>query len=406
MVGAGTLLSVEPSSVQIARIFEQVSVSTVFTDAYQYKLINPKLGVFCFSDLAYDKYEQRPGSVRLPLEAKIDYTVKDWRILREDFRLSASGVDSEVGTSIGSGTTFKVTNNVYKTAIPQIRAASDRGPDSLIEPSLEEDAIFEDLIPDVYALTQSALCDNLAIIDLTTGCILAESVGGTRVINVNKSTGQITFTSLPPTPLVPSGIVASLVTSNGDLVTVDLTNRPLRVLYKGKKQWAVQLTKASTKYIPSTILASGPASGQFYIGGSDPARAGLATRLYFPQMDAGQKVSIGRIRYIDSGGREQFLEGANFVLRFNSIGDSINPPLPMLDIHDVVPDAQSFSTAAEYPVENVRGASAKVRVFWNPNFFSLTTTPATNLNVRFRDWAQQLNVTTKETFLSKGESIH
>lgn len=402
VIGSGTLLSVEPSSVQVSRIFEQIATTAGFTDPYQFKLVNPKLGIFCFSPLAYDKYEQRPGSIRTPLEAKIDYTVKDWRILREDFRLSASAVDPNSGDAPVGVSGYKVTNNLFKTAIPQIKATSDTGPDLLKEPSLEDDAVVQDLIPDVYAATQVGTSDNLAIIDLTTGCVLSE-IGS---ISVNKTTGLITFNSLPYDSAIPTGIVANLMTSVGQLRRVDLTNRPLRVIYKGKKQWAVQLTKSSSRYTPSTILASGPASGQFYIGGSDSARAGLPTRLYFPQMDAGQKISIGRIRYIDSGGREQFLEGANFVVRFNAAGDTINPPLPSLDIHDVVPDAQSFSTAAEYPVENVQGASAKVRVFWNPNFFSLGTGTADNLNIKFRDWAQQLNVTTKETFLSKGESIH
>jgi len=412
--GGATYVSVDPSSVRVNRLYEEVpyNLPIGFTpgNAYQYTVLNRQLGILMFNPTAFTQFDQRPGASREPNRIFLDYTVKDWRALREDFRLSAISVN--VDRNNGTTDVFPVANNVYRVAIPSLRTSNDRAPDNTVEQQLELAALFE-LVPPAARLnidlspTQGAGTDNLYVIDLETGGVLYENFNGVQTIAVNKGIGELQFTDADANPV--NGVTGAVLLPTGATEPIRLDDRALRVVYSAKKNWALHIFKAANRY-SVTPTATGLLGPTFvYPGGANATLNGLNRRIYFPRMDAGQTVSIGRLHYIDSNGNPRTLEGVQGVVRFYTRNESIAIPMPAIDLEEIVPDANPANVRLNLarpggPLEGVRGASIKARAFWNPNFFALTNDEAQNLNFGYARWARQWNIRTKETFIDRNES--
>ncbi len=412
--GGATFVSLDPSSVQVNRLYEEVpfNLPIAFTagNGYQYTVLNRQLGILMFNPAAYTQYDQRPGSSREPKRVYFDYTVRDWRALREDFRLS----NITVGVDLPNGTTdvAQVASNVYRVAIPSLRTVTDRAPDNTVEQQLELSGLFE-LVPPAARLnvdlspTQAANTDNMFLVDLETGGVLYENYNAVQTIRVNKGLGEIQFFDADANPV--NGVTGAILLPTGATEVVRLDDRALRVVYSAKKNWALHIFKAANRYSVTTT-ATGLLGPTFvYPGGANGALAGLNRRIYFPRMDAGQTVSIGRLHYIDSNGTPRTLEGVQGVVRFYTRNESIAVPMPAIDLEEIVPDANPSNVQLNLarpggPLEGVRGASIKARAFWNPNFFALTNDEVQNLNFGYSRWARQWNIRTKETFIDRNES--
>ncbi len=412
--GGATFVSLDPSSLRVNRLYEEVpfSLPIAFTpgNAFQYTVLNRQLGILMFNPAAYSQFDQRPGTSREPKRVFLDYTVKDWRALREDFRLSATSVN--VDQPNGTTDVFPVANNVYRVAIPSLRTVNDRAPDNTVEQQLELSALFE-LVPPASRLTvdlsptQGAGTDNLYVVDLDTGGVLYESFNGVQTLRVNKGLGELQFFDADANPV--NGVTGVLLLPTGATESVRLDDRSLRVVYSAKKNWALHIFKAANRYSVSPTATGLLAPTFVYPGGANPTLAGLNRRIYFPRMDAGQTVSIGRLHYIDSNGVPRTLEGVQGVVRFYTRNESIAVPMPAIDLEEIVPDANPVNcrlnlTRPGGPLEGVRGASIKARAFWNPNFFALTNDEVQNLNFGYSRWARQWNIRTKETFIDRNES--
>ena len=131
-------------------------------------------------------------------------------------------------------------------------------------------------------------------------------------------------------------------------------------------------------------------------------------------MDANRKVAVGKIRYVSNQGgtpHEVSLQGAEFQIKFRSGPDSITQPLPAIDLLDLDPTAVSFvqdTTSVQSmasAISDVRGVSVLAKVFFNNSAFSLGASPALNLNTGFSNWAKEWSVTTKETYLHRGDAL-
>jgi len=360
----GSVVSVEADSVRVAPRYILRTTAGWSGDAFEFKVLDPNLGVLLFTPNAREGVVSRPGGVSEPLLAKVDYDVLDWRILRDDFRLSGDGV--------------------MQLALQSLKVGGNAGPDG--RPN--------GFIPNLE--TANSPTDNVVIVDVATGGIVREIPGQ---VSVDKSRGSVTIANtVPPNTItidVPTGASTPPVTLSG----VSLTNRSLRVLYRARNEWSVQLVKGPSQYM---VLPELPTSGTCYVGGG--ASGGVQTHLYFPKSEAGRKVTIDKLAYYDGGGNLHILEGQDFQIQYQKI-DSIN--LPCINLGDVVSNADHFSgyVSAELmpPVTGVKSASLMVRVLWNPDAFTFTNDGATNLdrvNIYNRGWRKSAT----ETYLRAEES--
>ena len=405
-----TLVGVEVDSLKIAHLFTQLAAATAFdvNDLFQYKVLNGRVGELLFNPNMFGKYEERAGTTRQPYVARVDYDVRDWRILHEDFRISTS---SPAGLP-----------KVLKLAIPSLRTNSVRQADGLSAPSHATVIAGADApnagMEDVFVVNNTAVpgantvgADNMLVIDVATGGQLLESVGGTATMKIDKSNGYITLFDIDNDDT--NGLTQAIATPDGAVTMTNVTGRVLRFYYMAREDWAIQITRSAAHY---DFTFGTPAAAQYYVGGTGLLN-GSRTRLYFPQMDTNRKVSIGKLRYLwDDAGttREGLLEGAEFQIKFRTGPDSITQAMPSIDLRDVVPTALNFvqdttSTASmAYSVGDVRGVSIIAKAFYNSSGFTLlpaVADEANNLNNRFGNWAKEWGVTSKETYLLRGEAI-
>jgi hypothetical protein len=346
------------------------------------------------------RYEERAGQSRRPYVARVDYDIRDWRILHEDFRITQSspaGLAKTIRLPISSLKTNTVAGADGRQGLSHaaVIGGSDIPNDSM------EDVFVADNT--TVANTNTDVADNFLAIDVATGGQVMESVAGVPSLRVDKSSGTVTFFDIDNNDA--NGLTQNIVMLDGTVVPTNLTGRVIRCYFMGKDEWAVQVTRNPSNY---TSTLGVPGAGQFYVGGSDATLAGVPTRIYFPRMDTNRKVSIGRIRYI-LGGQQAILEGAEFSVLQRPGADTIATPMPSIDIRDLVPGAIGIfadqgPTSLPYSVSNVQGVSVLVKVFFNNAKFNLTTNTAANLTSGFNQWSQQWNITTKETYLHQGES--
>jgi len=400
-----TLVNVEVNSLRIARLFRETALASAWdpNEQFTYQVVNPLIGEVMFNPALYGKYEERAGTTRQPYVARIDYDVRDWRILHEDFRISTS---SPAGLP-----------KVLKLAIPSLRTNSVKGPDGISAPThaatppspwypnqgMEDIYCYNNT---QYAGANTTDADNILVIDVATGAQILETYNGQKTMRIDKSNGYITLFDVDNDD---TNGLSQMVGTYGGTVLTNVTGRVLRVYYMGREEWAVQIARNPDHY-DFTYLA--PGAGQYYVGGSG-ALNGSATRVYFPAMDANRKVAIGKIRYMwNDGGtpREATLNGAEFQIRYRQ-GDSITQPLPSIDLLDINPNALNIvqDTASvesrAYSVSDVRGVSVLAKVFFNNGAFNLGANITTNLNTGFGNWAKEWSVTTKETYLHRGDAI-
>ncbi len=369
-----TFVGAEFESIRVARAFELVAAFTP-NEPYEYRLLDAQLGVILCNPAGYNFQEVRPGR-RLPLVAKANYDVFDWRIIRDEFRVASTlplqqklqlnNLKVKLGQSVDGRRYYGLDCEVLPGPTP---APTDPQEPPRRDPNKER----RDFI----------------LLDLETGGVYTMDSFG-----IDKSTGLISYRdtdtgspglqmqlNLPGPPAPP--------------VQVDATGRAVRALYQANGEWAVQVMKAPSLF---TITYSAPGVAQYYVGASSVA-GGSPTRIYFPVIDLGRTVVIGEIWYQDGGGAVHSLKDQDFVIQ-NSPADPLGP---YIDITSIDPTAVAFNYNLGYAVRRVKGASVAVRVLWNPNSFSLGADPQDN-NVRFARWTQTWKRTLVETFLAKGEN--
>ena len=400
--GGETLVSVELTSVRIARRFVRIPNVTAFTvnAPFTYKLLNDRIGMLLLNPVLAGRYEERAGQSRRPYVARVDYDVRDWRILHEDFRITQSapaGLAKTIRLPISSLRTNTVPGADGRVGLSHaaVIGGSDIPNDSM------EDVFVADNTS--VANTNTDVADNFLAIDVATGGQIMENAAAGPALKVDKSSGTVTFFDIDNNDA--NGLTQNIVMLDGTVVPTNITNRVIRCYFMGKDEWAVQVTRNPSNY---TSTLGTPGAGQFYVGGSDATLGGVSTRIYFPRMDTNRKVSVGRIRYI-LGGQPAILEGAEFSVLQRPGADTIATPMPSIDVRDLIPGATGIvadqgPTSLPYSVSNVQGVSVLVKVFFNNAKFNLTANTATNLTSGFNQWSQQWNITTKETYLHQGES--
>jgi hypothetical protein len=364
---------VDFDSIRVARAFTRIDTSTAFDpdNPYQFMIPGESLGILLFNPAGYHYEERFPNGQRLPLVARVNYDVYDWRILREDFR------------------------------VPDIKApATAPGQYALRFQSLKHKGSTE---PDgksfagmgIYASDGSGSTENkdFILMDLQTGAIFASNA-----YNVDRSKGLITF--LDKDGDTTNGIQSDVIMPGSSTTTViNSSGRSVRALYEANGEWAVQVLKSPSAYRGVSAMSMVQAAN-FYPAGTAEYLAGTAipsdTKIYFPRMDIGQRVTISEVWYHETGsatGTAKALQDQDFVITAdNGMG--------VVDVGKVV-TADQLDYSHGYSVRGVKGASMFVRVLWNTDFLHFNPDPVRNGDV-FDTWSHNWHKVTTETYLSAG----
>jgi len=346
-------------------------------EAFVYKILDPKLGVFMFSPYAFGQFVSS-ASGHEPLIAKFDYNVYDWRILREEFRLPYHLPPQ------------------HQLAVGSLKVGGVEGADGRPTPVID---LLEDPNNSVTKKFNNDKSDNFVLMDLDTGGVYCErdpatdaDYTGTPWIYINKTTGVVTMVDLDNNK---DGTQADLMLPDGTIKLVTIDSRAVRALYRTRNEMSVQVFKATSTYDISP-LPNGLGKGHYYLGGT--GGGGSATRIYFPVADLGQSVTFGVINYRTSANEARQLLDQQFVIR-SATGEIA----PFIDIATIDPLAASLDQSVRgYAVSNVKGSSISVRTLWNPDIFHLTNDSAKNMQL-LDTWGRSWRQSTNETFLEQGE---
>lgn len=373
-----SLLTVDPNSMQVARLFEQVTTFT--NDPYEYELLDPTLGVVLFNPAGYNyKVRQDEGNL-VPLVGRVNYDVLDWRILHEDFRVPSPN-QSQVNGQPDSST--------YELEIGNLAILGNLGADFKPNPGFP-----------VPQGSGNYAGGDFMLLDLATGGIFVKTWNGNTLYQLDKGRGIVTFLDENATDLATNGLQMELLLPGASSpIPVNAVGRSVRAMYQGAGEWSVQVMKAASVY---RISNGPPAYGQYYVGASNSnlAAPGKATRIYFPWNDYGKKVIVDTVNYY-AGTTLSQMQAQDFVIQT----DPTDPfGYPFADLTAVDPAATSFDfTVNGYQVANVKGASVSVRVLWNPAFFNLTADPAENMR-RFNTWMSSWRYSETQTYLQRSEN--
>ena len=353
-----TFQGAELESVRVARQYDLIkNLADPFTDPYQYKVLNQDYGVLLFSDQAFNAYELKNGR-RVPLQARVNYDVYDWRVIRDEFRVPEGDVPQ------------------VKLALGSLKIKKMRDTDSTVYQGLDAKVPKSDGTKEVR---------DLALMDMDSGGFYLEANNaGQQLIRVDRSVGLLTFLDEDGNPA--NGSQAELMYPGATApASVNVTGRAIRAMYQSRGEWAVQVTKAPSLFTQSTLQ---PGEAEFYVGGSDGTFGGSPTRIYFRQCQAGNRITIDQVWYKHSTDTvPRAMENQSFVIQ-SQPADPIG--LAYVDIKSIDSDAQPFDyDYYGYAVKGVRGATMRVRVMWNPTNLSFTTDVAKNqtaLDVWGREW--------------------
>lgn len=369
--GGETYLSVDPSSIQVQRIFTAVPPANGFsaTDPYQFKVLNLHMGVLLFSPVGYNYYIVRANGQREPLRARVDYQVQDWRIINDEFRLDDSQGDYKLSLS-----SLKVLNNQYSDALPfkglGVQSVNSAGT------AVATDVLVQDVATGgIISYDPSSPANSSIVIDKSAGTFSIVDVDSSKVNN------QI-WLSLPD-PTQASGFAAP--------IEVNANGRSIRVFYMARNEWAVSPLLAAANYYEVPSGGSGPGAGQYVVSST-------GVRIYFPNMDVGRKVTVDLAYYTSSAdGNVHSLENQSLVVR----NVPTDPNGPYVDLREADGNALNFDFSHGFAVRGLHGVSVTVRAYNNPTAFSLAgvTYPALQA---YDSWTASLRTITNETFMARG----
>lgn len=382
-----TYISIDDESTKVQKNFERV-VAFAPNNPYQYQLLDPNLGVMLFDPSGYSATERTRGGTRIPLRARVNYEVLDWRIIRQEFRTPVSApynvklsLSSLMVTGQGGpdrkpyqGMEFPVSDGAGgQQRLDLVVMDVDSGAVLLHDPTNPRD-------PSIPVTTSN---DYMAVDPTRSSYAVDKSTGMIRLLDFDRNSAN----GLQVQVIYPGTGVTQVAIAGG---------RRFMAFYQARNEWAVQVMKAPSVF---QIVWDRPGVAQCYVGGSS-LFGGTGTRIYFPGMDAGKKVTIGEIWYFDSGGNRLVMRDQDFLI--TGTGTDL-PGLPYVDIRTVDVNATAFDFGNGYAVRTVKGASISARVLWNPASLNWSTDTVENIRI-FERWAQQWRRTTVENYLERGEN--
>jgi hypothetical protein len=312
-VAASSFLGMEKYSDIASRGFVDVTGGNwSTTDPYQFKLIDPILGIISFNPLGYTQTEFGQA-----LQARIDYDILDPQIIHEDKRIPTHDSTQPVGDpyyvnlSLGNikqaGQTIEIDGSTYQ-GLP---SAAPPGPD-IVAVDLESG--------------RQVAADHLAL----------QYKDG--IVKITPDTnGAITLLPVPG--------------SGGSDVEVSPAGRNFRFLYKAEGDWSVQFQKAYIEYERNYGGVLDYKS--YFVDGSNP------NRLWFSAINGNCSISV-EYEYLDNGDTKKAIgetHKTSDILEANPSGlqNSSGNVIHWTYIDLAHPATRIFS---------VNGISARARVVW------------------------------------------
>ncbi len=311
-------------------------------DPYEYVWFSPQVGSFAnagvllFNPRGYNYLEQTSSGTQ-PLSVRVDYTILDNHILRED-------------RTVPTATPYSV-----KLALPFVLTNGDILPDQTTY-----NGMFQE---------QNATPD-LILYDENNGLEIGEFQNGTY-------TNKTAFTGLNASLDNKTGLIRFLfdpTTTDGQTLQKTLPNTTLRIFYRAQGEWGMQVQKAQATY----KQAGDPGSvsyNSYYLGGTQ-ANVGQPTRMYFPLNEAGKTVVLGQY-YVSTNqaAPNDVRQFSNEAYRINdnpALYETLNGVrLTWIDLVSQHPEAaatgQNWQWNSGYnglAVSSVQGGSVKSRVIW------------------------------------------
>lgn len=383
LTGPGeTFIRADIDTIQVARVFDQIgspmapqflteadvrNSATLRDDAaYQYDFVDDKLGLMLFNPLGFN-YQERRGRGRVPLNARVDYDVYDWRLMRDDFRVpNQMPFDQKLVLN-----TIKVKNNNYADQRKYTGVGFN--------------------VADINGQPEER---DFVLVDTETGGVYLPTC-----YTVDKSVGLVQFIDDPAVTNDPDQLGAQIMypRATAPVSLKDIRGRSVRAIYQGVNEWSIQVEKAVRAYQVVWEMSLG--YRQAYVGGSNVNITNDDdTRVYFPVTEIGKQVILGEIWYENefTGDLEVAYE-QQFIVQAPRPGE---PDLGFVDINDSL-QALSLRFDNGYAVRRIRGASVGVRSLWNPLTFTLTADPVENLR-RYESWQRGWRRSRTETFLMGG----
>ncbi len=384
-----SFLGADWDTVRVQHVFDLVGGFTGGSEVYEYRLLDANLGVLLFPPNAYNFQEQRQGNRRVPLIARVDYDVYDWRIIRDEFRIPSNDPyqtklslrnikvinSSEVDNRPYPGMPIPTPDGVGGTRLSDV---------ILLDVETGGIVIHDPMNPPDPTPPVGTSSDFLAVDPARSSFAVDKSLGMIRFVDADRTTAGLQIRIVFPGETTPTVVNAS--------------GRLLRALYRANGEWSVQVMKAPAVF---SRAYGTPSIAQYYIGqsplpggGNGP---GSSTRIYFPGMDVAKKIVIGEIYYI-SGGTQQVMRDQEFTIR-PAAGDPVGA---FIDLTEVDGGATTFDWSVGTPVRRVKGASVTVRALWNPATFTLGSDPVANVQA-IEKWGRNWRRYNVDTYLQRGE---
>lgn len=382
------VLSVYRDSVRVQRLFQEIPVAIAFTpgNPYQYKALNGNFGTIVVNPAAFDFTVKAESGQAVPLRATADYTVLDWRILRDEFRLPTAPGD-------------------VKLIMSSIKPLNGAGPDNRRYPGFGFD------VPTLGPTGMLEIRgDDFVLMDVNTGGMIlgnlpdaASTAGG---YSVDKSRGFLHVRDTQPggQPLeVPVAYATGDPDNPWTVFVQDVSGHAVRALYQARGEWSVQMYRAAANYRTTDIVAAnGLQASECYVGGSVSSGGfpvGANNRLYFPLSDLGQRVNVGEIWFTDSFGVRRVLRDQNLLM--DRVETLLGIDHAYADLSLLIGPGSQFDFFSGYAVRRVRGASMTLRVLHNDSIFNLGADPVANYD-RLQLWSRNWKRHETESYVLGG----
>ncbi len=406
--------SVYRESVRMQRLFQEIPLGLAFDaiNPYQYQVMNGAFGTLLVNPAAFNFTVKNEAGVSVPLRANADYTVYDWRILRDEFRVPPQ--PGEVKLVMGGLQPFDGfradgrRNNGLGIVGPAMDPAGalDLRTDDFLLLDLSTGGIILGNIPGAGS--------NVTIkppppIAAAQGVGLLQAGGEVPGYYVDKSKGYIQFRD---TVVGGGAVQVPVAYSTGNVVTPwlvvteDISGHAVRALYMARGEWSVQVYRSAARYrITDIVAANGLQVSECYVGGSAEVVGipiGDPRSLYFPLADLGQRVNIAEIYYRDTVAPFELhvLRDQNVMLEDVENINVVDHA--RADLQDRMGPNTAFDFTMGYAVRRVRGASMTVRVLHNDSMFSLAQDPQENYR-RLEGWAENWRRHEAESYILGGD---
>jgi hypothetical protein len=323
----------ETNKEALYRGFDALAPNVPFSaaDPYQYKVLNPVLGLLGFNPLGATVGVA--GAQTSGISAKIDYDVDDWHIIHEDREVPTSSPHQA---------------NLTLNGIEQVGDVNEYQ-----EP-------YTALMTDYANRPSPTPGIDVLVVDTETGLTLdnhtlqpANTANTVMTVNgtVDYRNGIILFND---------NVAWTL--PNGNAASAPIAGKRIRIYYRTPQDWGVQLTKAATQYyLNPTFVHSGLGYREYGVG--------TKGYLFFPVQDHDQAVLVDYTWVQDENGQQITRTETG---EYHQIADPLDPAGPQVQLGSPTnywwvrvdraePDG---AVPGSVRIQRVRGVSVRARAIW------------------------------------------